>query len=82
MLKTFTGFKGSVAFAQIDKVKFALVCKNNRDLELLWAHIMPGAQAIDPRGIKKAILIEAAVLQAPKGFNPSTQPTQPAPPQS
>ena len=62
MLKTFTGFKGLCAFAQIGNVQFVLLAKNRRDLDTLWNHIMTEAGPLDPEGCKKAILIEAPLL--------------------
>ena len=60
MLKTFVGFKGVCAFAQIDKVQFILVAKNEREMAALWLHIMK--IPLDPNGLKKAILIESKLL--------------------
>lgn len=74
-LRTFTGFKGKIAFAQIDKISFVLMAKNTAQLETLWAHIMANAGPLDPAGIKSAILIEAAIL-------PDVRPTRPTSPTS
>lgn len=65
MLKTFTGFKGCAAFAQIGDVKFAILAKNSRQLAALWTHIMANAGPLDPAGVKKAILIESKLLPEP-----------------
>jgi hypothetical protein len=62
MIQTFTGFKGTVAFAQIGDIKFAILAKNPRQLQILWQSIMAEAGPLDPAGLKKAILIEAKTL--------------------
>jgi hypothetical protein len=62
MITTFTGFKGSVAFAQIGDIKFAILARNTRQLQILWQSIMAEAGSLDPAGVKKAILIEACTL--------------------
>lgn len=65
-LRTFIGFKGKVAFAQIMDFKFAIVCHSDRELRSLWAEIMPSVP-LDPRGIKSAILIESNNLPSQVG---------------
>jgi hypothetical protein len=68
MLKTFTGFKGKIAFAEIGGVSFVLMAKNDRQLCALWSHIMQSVP-LDPRGIKPAIVIESNLL--PDKKNPT-----------
>ena len=77
-LRTFTGFKGAVAFAQIGNVSFALLAKNPRQLRILWASIMTSAPPLDPAGIKKAVLIEASLL--PDGVKTALDPVRPSRP--
>ena len=77
MLKTFTGFKGKVAFAQIGSAKFAILAKNTTDLAVIWRMILPGAEELDPAGIKSAILIEASTLPTPKGLHNTAQGCEP-----
>lgn len=60
--KTFTGFKGKMAYAQIGDLRFVLLAENSKQLAALWSHIMTQAAPLDPAGIKSAILIEAATL--------------------
>lgn len=79
MLKKFTGFKGVCAFAQIGDIQFALVASNQRQLNILWTHIMETVP-LDPAGVKKAILIEANLLPDPpkpraSRINPDSTPT-------
>lgn len=71
MLKTFTGFKGKCAFAQVGNLKFAIIAKTDRELQLLWDAVMEEVP-LDPRGIKAAILIEASTLP-----DRSTRPSAP-----
>jgi hypothetical protein len=61
MLTKFVGFKGKCAFAQVDKISFVILAQNERQLSILWAHIMESVP-LDPSGIKSAILIEANAL--------------------
>ena len=79
MLKTFTGFKGKMAAAQIGDIQFVLLAKNSRQLEILWRHIMTEVE-LDPAGIKSAILIEAATLPDARPTSPTSQtsPTSPS----
>jgi len=62
MIKTFTGYKGKMAAAQIGDTKFVLLAANSKQLSILWSHIMAQAGPLDPAGIKSAILIESATL--------------------
>jgi hypothetical protein len=59
-LKTFTGFKGVCAFAEIDNVQFVILANNERQLAALWLHIMKFP--IDLDACKKAILVESKLL--------------------
>lgn len=60
-LKTFSGFKGKCAFVCIGDIKFAILARTDRELQILWDGIMEGVP-MDPSGIKSAILIESATL--------------------
>lgn len=75
MLSQFTGFKGAVAFAQIGDIQFALLASNPRQLQTLWSHVMANAGPLDPDGIRRAILIEAATLPEPAKPAPEVQTT-------
>lgn len=77
MLKQFTGFKGLCAFAQIGEIQFVILAHNKRELDALWAHIMTEAGPLDPAGCKKAVLIEASLLE---GRAPSPKPVAPITP--
>lgn len=68
-LKTFTGFKGKIAFAQKGHIRFVLMAANERHLAAIWHHVMSGLP-LDPAGIKPAILIEAATLPDHKAIGP------------
>jgi len=61
-MKTFVGFKGKMAAAQIGDIRFVILAQNSKQLAILWSHIMANAAPLDPAGIKSAILIEAATL--------------------
>lgn len=74
MLKTFTGFKGKMAAAQIGPVKFVLLAKNEKQLAILWAHILREVP-LDPRGIRSAILIESNLLPDRKTI-PNPEPSE------
>lgn len=69
MLKTFKGFKGKMASAQLGKFPFVIMAANTRQLEILWQHIMRKVP-LDPAGIKPCILIEAATLPDHKAISP------------
>jgi hypothetical protein len=60
MIKTFHGFKGKMAGAQIGDIQFVILAPTARQLETLWSGIM--TTPLDPAGIKSAILIEASTL--------------------
>jgi hypothetical protein len=73
MLKTFVGFKGKMAAAQIGDVAFVILAKNERQLEIIWASLLANIP-LDPAGIKSAILIESNLLPDRKVQAQSTEP--------
>jgi len=64
MIKTFTGYKGKMAAAQIGEMPFVILAKNDQHLAAIWQLIMQDT-ALDPSGIKRAILIESSTLLTP-----------------
>jgi hypothetical protein len=61
MLRTFVGYRGKMAAAQIGRIQFVILAKNATQLRALWKGIMTQVE-LDPAGIKNAVLIEASVL--------------------
>ena len=56
-----------MAAAQLGKIEFVILAKNERQLAALWNHIMANANLpLDTEGIKSCILIEASVLPTRK----------------
>jgi hypothetical protein len=70
MLKTFVGYKGKMAAAEIGEVQFILLAKNEKQLSILWAHILKEVP-LDPNGIKSAILIESNLLPEKRAVTPN-----------
>jgi hypothetical protein len=62
MLTTFKGFRGHVMFLEIGNVKFYVLCKNLRQAEAIYTHIVPNAPPFNPEACTRAILIEASIL--------------------
>jgi hypothetical protein len=64
-LKQFTGFRGVAAMAQIGDLQFVILAPNHRQLDILWSSLLPAAGPLDPRGVKKSILIASDLVPAP-----------------
>jgi len=80
-LRTFTGFKGVCAFAQIGEVQFAILAASQREIDILWAGILTEAGPLDPAGCKRAILIEQCTLpDRPAAISRCQQCSQPLTP--
>lgn len=75
MLTKFIGFKGKCAFAQLDKFSFVIMAQNERQLEILWAHIMKSVP-LDASGVKSAILIEANILPGKRAVTSNPEPNE------
>jgi hypothetical protein len=67
MLKTFVGYKGKMAAAQIDrpgsggKIQFVILAKNEKQLSILWDSLIKSG-SLDRSSVDSAILIRANIL--------------------
>ena len=68
-LQTFSGFRGTGAMVQIkgptgSVIKFAILARNPKQLEILWQSILQAAGPFDPSLATKAVMVSASVLPA------------------
>ncbi len=64
-LQDFKGFRGVAALCQIGDVSFMVIAKNQAQLEIIYGHVMPQADPINPDACQKCIAIQASLLPQP-----------------
>jgi hypothetical protein len=70
-MTTFKGYRGHVMFLQVGNVKFFVLCKNQKQAQAIYSHIVPHAPPFNPEACTRAILIEATILPNERNQNPA-----------
>lgn len=65
-IKTFTGFRGFAALAEVDGIQFVILARTETELEMLYKILLPEAPAFNPGACQKSIMIQAKLLPEQK----------------
>lgn len=65
-LKSFTGFRGVAALAELDGLQFVIIAHNAAELEAIYTALLPDAPAFNAAMCQKSVMIQAGLLPDPK----------------
>jgi hypothetical protein len=69
-LKTFTGFRGVAALAEIKygdrSIQFVIIARDPGDLQAVYETLLPDAPTFDPAMCQKSVMIQASLLPETK----------------
>lgn len=66
MLRSFTGYRGVAALAEIGGVKFVIAARNLAELEAVYTELLPKAPPFNPDACQTSIFISSKLLPEPK----------------
>jgi hypothetical protein len=72
-LKTFTGFRGVAALAEVGGIQFVIIASTPKQLETIYRSLMPACE-FDPARCQKSIMIQAETLPAKKSTQNKEEP--------
>ena len=65
-LKTFTGFRGVAALAEVDGLQFVIIARDAAELEAIYTKILPDAPTFNPAMCQKSVMIQSSLLPESK----------------
>lgn len=71
-LKSFRGFRGVAALAEVGKVQFVIIAATPKKLAAVYTALLPNAPAFDPAMCQKSVMIQSSILPEAKIHEPKT----------
>ena len=61
-LKSFKGFRGVAALAEVGNIQFVIIAATPKKLGVVYTALLPNAPAFDPAMCQKSVMIQSSIL--------------------